>query len=209
MGRGFVLGCGLLAGLALAPGGARACGTVVTTLLPLAFLAQEIGGERARAHALVPPGASPHAFEPRPSDVARAEGACLFVSAGDGTDGWAARLGAALAPDRQLALAAGLGLPAHAWLDPLAVRDQLAPRLAQALADRDAEGSDAYAGALADFVAAVQLQPQRGSFRTNKSTAHYRLKQWQQAYDEALLAEKNGYSVDPAYLQDLRNRLGY
>ncbi|MCP3986776.1 MAG: zinc ABC transporter substrate-binding protein [bacterium] len=145
----FVLG--LVAGPLALPCAAHGCGSVVTTLVPMAFLVQEVGGDRTQTTALVPSGASPHAFEPRPSDAARAEASCLFVSAGDGSDAWAARLGDALAPGRHLALASSLGLPTHAWLDPLAVRDALAPRLALALTTRDPSGADAYAERLAAF----------------------------------------------------------
>lgn len=151
MGRFLALSCGLLAGLTAIPSAANACGIVVTTLVPLAFLVEEVGGERVDATALVPSGASPHAFEPRPSDAAKAEAACLFVSAGDGSDAWAARLGDALAPERHLALANGLGLPTHAWLDPLTVRDVLAPRLARALTSRDPSAGTTYADRLAGF----------------------------------------------------------
>ncbi len=141
----------LMAGLVALPGAANACGNVVTTLVPLSFLVQEIGGERVDSLVLVPSGASPHAFEPRPSDAARAEAACLFVSAGDGSDAWAARLGDTLATGRHLALAVSLGLPTHAWLDPIAVRDLLAPRLADALALADPDGAAAYAEQLRAF----------------------------------------------------------
>ncbi|MBW2241832.1 MAG: zinc ABC transporter substrate-binding protein [Deltaproteobacteria bacterium] len=153
MGRPRSLGFGLLAGLVALPGAAHACGSVVTTLVPLAFLVQEVGGERVEALALVPSGASPHAFEPRPSDAARAEAACLFVSAGDGSDAWAARLGDTLARGRHLSLASGLGLPTHAWLDPISVRDLLAPRLAEALAAADPDAAEAYAESLHAFQA--------------------------------------------------------
>jgi zinc transport system substrate-binding protein len=39
---------------------------VVVTILPLAEMAERIAGERAEIVVLVPPGASPHAYEPRP-----------------------------------------------------------------------------------------------------------------------------------------------
>lgn len=169
MARMWIISCGLLAGWVAMPWAANACGSVVTTLVPLAFLVEEVGGERVDALALVPSGASPHAFEPRPSDAARAEAACLFVSAGDGSDAWAARLGEALAPGRHLALGEGLGLPTHAWLDPLAVRDQLAPRLAEALASRDPSAGNAYAEQLAAFQARLTALDQ--ALRAELSTS--------------------------------------
>jgi ABC-type Zn uptake system ZnuABC Zn-binding protein ZnuA len=78
---------GLLLCVALAFGSAPAAGAplaAVATITPLGFLVQELGGERVSVRVLVPPGASPHAFEPRPSDLAAVAGAALFVSAGAG-----------------------------------------------------------------------------------------------------------------------------
>ncbi len=149
MARRLALVLGLLAGLL--PAAAGACGTVAATLLPLAWMTEEIGGERVEAFALVPPGASPHAFEPRPSDVARVETACLFVSAGDGSDAWAERLAASRGPERRVVLSRGPGARTHAWLDPLAVRDELAPRLTEALVARDSLHRSAYADGLTAF----------------------------------------------------------
>ncbi len=61
---------------------------VVTSVLPLAFLVGEVGGERVKVDALVPPGASPHTFEPVPSDMVKLQQARYFVSVGGGFDGW-------------------------------------------------------------------------------------------------------------------------
>lgn len=61
---------------------------VVTSVLPLAFLVGEVGGERVKVDALVPPGASPHTFEPVPSDMVKLQQARYFVGIGGGFDGW-------------------------------------------------------------------------------------------------------------------------
>ena len=65
---------------------------VVTSVLPLAFLVGEVGGERVKVDALVPPGASPHTFEPVPSDMVKLQQARYFVSVGGAFDGWFDRL---------------------------------------------------------------------------------------------------------------------
>jgi ABC-type Zn uptake system ZnuABC Zn-binding protein ZnuA len=99
---------------------------------------------------LVPPGASPHLFEPLPGDVARLARARGFLRLGEGIDDWAERLLAA-APRSLETLALleaagpaiarhGAALPdggaagavladPHVWLDPLLVRDALLPAL--------------------------------------------------------------------------------
>jgi len=121
--------------------------TAVTTIVPLGFLVEELGGERVRVHVLVPPGASPHAFEPRPSDLAAVAGAGLFVQAGAGIDDWVARLAVAEGP-KPLVLLDELGSAPpdpHFWLDPIGVRDAALPALERALAAADPEGRAHYA----------------------------------------------------------------
>ncbi len=66
--------------------------SIVVTIHPLALLLEEIGGERVAVHVLVPPGASPHEFEPRPSDLIRVARADAFLKVGGGLDDWAGRL---------------------------------------------------------------------------------------------------------------------
>jgi len=96
--------------------------------------------------ALVPPGASPHAYEPRPSDLARVADARLLVVAGRGVDDWVARLAVAEGP-APFALLDALGALSdpHFWLDPIAVRDAALPALEAALAAEDPEGREHYA----------------------------------------------------------------
>ena len=121
--------------------------TAVATITPLGFLVEELGGARVRVHVLVPPGASPHAFEPRPSDLAAVAGAGLFVQAGAGIDDWVARLAVAEGP-KPLVLLEALGDAApdpHFWLDPIGVRDAALPALEQALVAADPDGRAHYA----------------------------------------------------------------
>lgn len=144
-------------------GGAAAPPVVVATIEPVAMLVREVGGERFAVAALVPPGASPHTFDPRPGDVVRVARAALLVAVGGDLDGWTAPLlGAAGRPVATLTLldAPGLApLPTgtggardpHVWLDPIRVRDSLAPAIAERLAGLDAAGAGDVAARLADF----------------------------------------------------------
>jgi ABC-type Zn uptake system ZnuABC Zn-binding protein ZnuA len=119
----------------------------VATITPLGFLVEELGGERVHVHVLVPPGASPHAFEPRPSDLAAVAGAGLFVQAGAGVDDWVARLAVAEGA-KPLVLLETLRAAApdpHFWLDPIGVRDAVLPALERALVEADPEGRAHYA----------------------------------------------------------------
>lgn len=89
---------------------------VVATIPPLADWAREVGGDRVETSVLLPPGASPHVFEPSASDMKRVAGAELFLRVGLHMDDWAARLAKAAGPDQRIislgdALAARNALP--------------------------------------------------------------------------------------------------
>lgn len=51
---------------------------VVVSVTPLAYFAERIAGSHANVKVLVPPGANPHTFEPRPRQMADLTGAKLF-----------------------------------------------------------------------------------------------------------------------------------
>ena len=133
--------------LALAVGGGAAAesgsGTspalaIVVTIEPLSLLMREVGAEDVRIHTLVPPGASPHGFEPRPSDLKVVARADSFIRVGAGFDDWATRL-MLQAPELSQVdsleamldstTAGGESDALHVWLDPIAVRDQIVPAL--------------------------------------------------------------------------------
>lgn len=61
-----------------APGKMR----IVTGIAPVGYLARTIGGEDAIVTVLLPPGANPHSFELRPSQMQEIAGARLFLSVG-------------------------------------------------------------------------------------------------------------------------------
>lgn len=60
---------------------------IVVTLPPLAWVADEFAGEDAEITVLIPAGASPHGFEPSPSDMAALRQADLILMVGD-IDAW-------------------------------------------------------------------------------------------------------------------------
>jgi len=66
--------------------------TVAASILPLADFTRRVGGDRVEVETLIPPGASPHAFEPPPSVMARAARARVLVYIGAGLEPWADRV---------------------------------------------------------------------------------------------------------------------
>lgn len=65
---------------------------VVTTIYPLYDFARAVAGDKADVVLLMPPGAEPHEFEPKPSDIATLSGATLVIYNGANMDDWAVTL---------------------------------------------------------------------------------------------------------------------
>jgi zinc transport system substrate-binding protein len=139
-----VLLCGLtaLAGCAKPEAADRANGkiTVYTSIYPLAYFAEQIGGKRVDVRALVPPGTEPHEFELSTRDMARLSQADVFIYNGAGLEAWADQVKQTLDPSRTVQMNATKGVPLldakeehdehgehghghggvdpHVWLDP-------------------------------------------------------------------------------------------
>ncbi len=139
---------------------------VAATIFPVGDLVRQVGGGRVDVRVLLPPGASPHTFEPSPSQAGDLAGAVLLVQVGAGLEPWAGRMAAATGGRaRVLTLADGIQLIAgdgdhdrhdhasgnpHVWLDPVLVMG-MTGRIADTLADIDPPGAAAYRSNAAAF----------------------------------------------------------
>ena len=65
---------------------------IVATTSDLASLTRSVAGDLAQVDVLIPPGADPEAFEPRPSDITRLKDAAVVVRVGLGFDHWLDKL---------------------------------------------------------------------------------------------------------------------
>src|SRR5680860_874555 len=61
----------------------------VATIFPIYDIMRQVGGERIDSTLLLPPGASPHNFEPSPKNVEDLDKTNFFLFAGAGMDFWA------------------------------------------------------------------------------------------------------------------------
>lgn len=61
---------------------------VAATINPLADLVRQIGGEYVAVSDILPPGASPHTFNPAPEQISSAQNVKLFFAIGHGLDSW-------------------------------------------------------------------------------------------------------------------------
>lgn len=152
---------------------------VVATIFPLADIARQIGGSRVVVTTLLPPGASPHTFELTPGQAREIATADVLIRVGSGLDDWALRSqedGRWLPPvvvvltgdssgladrdhDRDHA---GAGDHAHThgdphiWLDPVRVKDEIAPRIAGALASVAPDARDSFESNLRQYQGELQ-----------------------------------------------------
>ena len=168
--------------VALSQGGASESPAlhVVASLNPWADVISQIGGARVEVATLLPAGASPHAFEPLPSQVADLARSDLVVMNG-GLDSWLDRMLEAAAPDvphvrlmeaidfkplqgvghgdeeshamqEEIEDSAGpMAANPHIWLDPSIVMAAV-PLLAGELARLDPDGAEVYEGNAASLL---------------------------------------------------------
>lgn len=129
---------------------------VVVSINPLADMVGRVGGERVEVTQLVPPGASPHTYEPRPSQVVRLAHARLLVLVGLGLEFWAEDLVDAVDnPHLVIADTSTAVEPIdsnhHIWLDPLNAIAQV-ESIRDALHAIDPEGGAHYQENAARFI---------------------------------------------------------
>jgi len=80
---------------------------IITTLFPLQEFARAVGGEKVQVDLLLPPGAEPHNWEPKPSDVNKLKQADFFIYIGRAMEPWAGDLLKAIPTGRLQVLEAG------------------------------------------------------------------------------------------------------
>ena len=147
----------------------------VTTIHPFKQILKEIVGDRVEVHQILPPGASPHTYELRPSDIKRIETATALIIGGENLDEWAKKLQnpnrieliELLPKDYLLHININgnhtekdevsdhqhhhnSGVDPHFWTDPMAVK-VLVPILAQKLGEIDNEQKAVYHTNAAQF----------------------------------------------------------
>ena len=82
----ILLATALVASLASCAEEANSRMGVVVTILPQADFVESIGGEKVDVTVMVPPGASPHTYEPTPSQMAALSRARIYVKVGSAID---------------------------------------------------------------------------------------------------------------------------
>lgn len=160
--------------------------SVVTSVYPLQYLAQRIGGERVRVVNLTPVGAEPHDWEPAPRNILAVQEADVFAYNGSGLEPWVKRVLNELPQSRGVALNATETLPSslleaeegngpdnkgdkgsrdpHVWLDP-GLYSMQAQLMRDALVRADPEGEAVYSAnliALQEKIAILEQEMEQG-----------------------------------------------
>jgi zinc transport system substrate-binding protein len=155
---------GLLVLASPARGGAKL--RVLTTVYPLQEFALRIAGDRGDVELLLPPGAGPHTWQPRPGDLVRLAKTDLVLAVGAGLEPWLAGLVRGIAPTRVRVIEVSQGLPLlaaegrednepqagnehrggddpHIWLD-FGLAARVVDRIALEFAEADPAGRDVF-----------------------------------------------------------------
>jgi zinc transport system substrate-binding protein len=152
--------------LALFPGRLMAEGlNVVASIFPFMDFAREVGQDRVSVELLVPPGAEPHSWEPRPSDILKVKRADILIYNGEGMEPYIHEVLDAVKGRGLSVMEASRGLDLlkahkehhhghhheegaafdpHVWLD-LGNDMDIVKRIAALFAEKDPAGSGAYA----------------------------------------------------------------
>jgi len=144
--------------------------TVAVSLQPYSSVVHEVGGEQVNVVALLPPGADPHTFEPKPATLKEFAKASVYFSDGSGMDAaWLPRFKGVNKNVNVVSLSKGISwmeedehhhhgealehhhegeeddddLDPHLWTSPLQMM-QIAENVCQALIQLDAANKDLY-----------------------------------------------------------------
>ena len=127
---------------------------VIASIAPLGDFVRHVGGENVQVEVLVPPGASPHTYEPTPGQMTLLHKADVLVLNGIGLEFWKdkvlnsvsnPRLHVVIAAEGILVLQTGEhgeGGNPHVWLDPINAALEVA-RIRDALVAVDPAHKDA------------------------------------------------------------------
>ena len=85
---------------------------VAATIFPLYDLVRSVAGPEVEVVLLVPPGASPHTFEAKPSTIRALTGSAVVFAIGHDLDDWAARLAQDTGVSRTIVVDAQISLQA-------------------------------------------------------------------------------------------------
>lgn len=137
---------------------------VVATTTVFADIVRNIGGDRVTVASIIPAGAGPEDYEPKPDAARKLAGADLIVSNGVGLDDFLDGLIAAADEGAASRLVLGDGIDEitingegnpHFWLDPSLVVDRYLPAITARLSELDPADKAIFEANRATYAAAI------------------------------------------------------
>jgi zinc transport system substrate-binding protein len=129
---------------------------VVASFYLMYDFAKNVGGDRVELTTLIPPGVSPHEFEPTPSAIRQLSDADVFIMNGAGMESWVPNLLEGVSNEKLLVVDTSSGIPLvssqdsdvtgsdpHIWLDPVLAKRQVIA-IKEALVKADPAGKEYY-----------------------------------------------------------------
>lgn len=197
---------------------------VAATIFPLADIARNVGGDLVDVVAIMPPGASPHTFEPTPDTINAVSGAQVIFRVGSGLDNWVDGVtGAMKAKPLVVGVSAGIELrkfedgttDPHYWLS-LKNGQMIAINIANQLSKLDPKNTEKYMVAMMAYTKKLEaadtelhkiLAPVKGkSFATFHEAWFYFAKEYGLDVAEAF-EPFPGKEPTPAYLKEFRDTI--
>lgn len=141
--------------------------TIYTTVYPLQYFTEEIGGDKVHVETIYPPGADEHTFEPSQKDMMKLADADLFFYIGFGLEGFVEKAKNSLANEKVTMVAAGESVhfdkdkainengevnhdghahgdvDPHIWLDPVYAKE-IAGAIKDALIEQTPENEELF-----------------------------------------------------------------
>jgi zinc transport system substrate-binding protein len=130
---------------------------IVASIAPLADFVREVGGENVDVKLLLPPGASPHVYEPTPKAIKDISNAKIFVKIGSGFEFWVEKIIRTSANKNLIIVdsSSGVelikvpyahdasGIDPHIWLDPV-IASSMVTKIEKALIEADPHNASLY-----------------------------------------------------------------
>ena len=122
---------------------------VAVTILPEAEFVEKVGGERVKVMVMIPPGASPHTYEPTPKQLVEVSKAKIYFKVGSGVDFELSFMNKIIEVNRNIKVVdcsegiQVLDKDPHIWLSPRNARIMV-KNIYDALVQIDPENKDYY-----------------------------------------------------------------
>ena len=194
-GAGFVVVAALLASACSLGGSSPSVDgslKIVATTTVFADIVRNVAGDRATVISIIPAGAGPEDYEPKPDDARRLADADLIVSNGVGLDDFLDQLIDAAGEGAAARLVLGEGIPTitvdgetnpHFWLDPNLVTSHYIPAISAALTKLDPSGASTFTTNADAYIAQVEAMDSANKAKIDTiPTANHKLVTFHDAF---------------------------